>query len=268
MSTGTVVVSRVGTENRVVQVELAAPPHNFASLDLMNALGDALHEAATDGALAAVVCSQGTSFCAGAQFSGGSGARAQNFGNFVSSEEQSAIGPFYEAAVRIFDVKIPIVAAVHGPAVGAGFGLTTACDLRVSCPEAFFATNFVKLGIHPGFGISLVLPELIGLARATDLLLTGRRVGGEEAMRLGLVDRLVARDEVRSTAVALADEIAGNAPLAVGETRATLREGLAARVRERLAHERRVQDQLAKTSDAEEGMAAMLEKRTPKFKRA
>jgi enoyl-CoA hydratase/carnithine racemase len=259
-----VVVSRIGTDGRVVQAELAAPPHNFASLDLMIELGDALHAAAADGARAAVICSQGSSFCAGAQFGGGTGTRASGFGSFVAAT-QSPIGPFYEAAVRLFDVVIPMVAAVHGPAVGAGFGLTTACDLRVSCPEAFFATNFVKLGIHPGFGISLVLPELIGPARATDLLLTGRRVGGEEAYRLGIVDRLVARDDVRSTAVALADEIGANAPLGVQATRATIREGLAARVRTMLAHERATQDRLAKTSDAEEGIAAMLEKRTPNF---
>ena len=255
----------INHEGHVVIAELQAGPHNFASIDLMNQLGDALMAAQQAGARAAVICSEGKSFCAGAHFGGGSGERAAGFGAFVAAEDSTPIGPFYEAAVRMFQVEIPMVAAVHGPAVGAGFGLAAACDLRVSCPEAFMATNFVKLGIHPGFGISLTLPELVGPARAADILLTGRRIGGEEAFSLGLVNRLVPADQVRATAIALAQEIAGAAPLAVQSTRATLRKALYERVRAQLAHERAVQDRLSATADAEEGIAAMLERRDPIF---
>lgn len=261
---GQIGIERIG---HVVVAELQAGPHNFASVTLMSELADALQSAAADGARAAVIAAEGKSFCAGAQFSGSSGSRASNFGAFVQADE-SAIGPFYEAAVRIFDVSIPMVAAVHGPAVGAGFGLATACDLRVICPEAFMATNFVRLGIHPGFGISLTLPELVGPARASDILLTGRRISGEECFQLGLANRLVAQAEVRSTAIALAAEMAAAAPLAVAATRATLRGELAARVRERLVHERQTQDRLSATADAEEGIAAMLERRDPVFRGA
>ena len=252
-------------EGHVVIVELQRGPHNFANTDLMNELADALLGATADGARAGVICSEGKSFCAGAQFSGESGTRANNFGSFVKSEDASPIGPFYESAVRMFSVAIPLVAALHGPAVGAGFGLATACDLRVICPEAFMATNFVRLGIHPGFGISLTLPELVGPARASDILLTGRRIYGEEAFQLGLANRLVAQADVRSTAIALATEIGSAAPIAVQETRATLRKGLTERVRVQLLHERQTQDALAKTKDAEEGIASMLEKREPVF---
>ncbi len=254
----------VSYDGHVVIAELQAGPHNFASIDLMHELGDALLAAQRDGARSAVICSEGKSFCAGAHFGGGSGERAAGFGAFVAADD-SPIGPFYEAAVRMFQVEIPMVAAVHGPAVGAGFGLATACDLRVTCPEAFMATNFVKLGIHPGFGISLTLPELVGPARAADILLTGRRIGGEEAFALGLVNRLVPAGEVRSTAIALAQEIAAAAPLAVRSTRATLRKSLYERVRAQLAHERAVQDNLSTTADAEEGIAAMLERRAAIF---
>jgi enoyl-CoA hydratase/carnithine racemase len=255
-------VTRLG---HVVVAELLAGPHNFASSELLNTLSDALAAAEADGARAAVICAEGKSFCAGAQFSGGAGERAAGFGQFVQTVDDSPIGPFYEAAIRLFTIKIPLVAAVHGPAVGAGFGLATACDLRVICPEAFMATNFVKLGIHPGFGISLTLPELVGPARANDILLTGRRIGGEEAMALGLANRLVARDAVRQTAIDLATEIAGAAPLAVQATRATMRKGLYERVREQLQHERQTQDWLSSTADAEEGIAAMLERRDGVF---
>ena len=258
----TVGVSRDG---HVVVVELQQGPHNFASTDLMNDLSDALEAATADGARAAVICSEGKSFCAGAQFSGSTGTRANNFGSFVKSADASPIGPFYESAVRLFNQTIPIVAAVHGPAVGAGFGLATACDIRVICAEAFMATNFVKLGIHPGFGISLTLPQLIGPARAADVLLTGRRIYGEEAFQLGLANRLVAQADVRSTALAIATEIASAAPLAVRSTRATLRKGLAEAVREQLLHERQTQDWLSSTKDAEEGIASMLERRDAVF---
>jgi enoyl-CoA hydratase/carnithine racemase len=255
-------VTRLG---HVVVAELQAGPHNFASTALMNQLGDALLAAEADGARAAVICSEGKSFCAGAQFEKNSDDRAGGFGQFVAASDATPIGPFYESAVRMFTVKIPMVAAIHGPAVGAGFGLATACDLRVICPEAFMATNFVRLGIHPGFGISLTLPELIGPARAADVLLTGRRISGTEAMELGLANRLVAKDEVRATAIALATEIASGAPLATQATRATLRTGLYERVRAQLGHERTTQDWLSATADAEEGIAAMLERRDPVF---
>lgn len=258
----TVGVNRVG---HVVVVELQQGPHNFASVQVMNDLADALEAATADGARAGVVCSEGKSFCAGAQFSGDEGTRAANFGGGLINAESSPIGAFYESAVRIFNVTIPLVAAVHGPAVGAGFGLATACDLRVMATETFMACNFVRLGIHPGFGISLTLPELVGPARASDILLTGRRLGGQECFDLGLANRLVPSDQVRDTAIALAAEMASAAPLAVQATRATLRDGLAQRVRERLLHERATQDRLSATKDAEEGIAAMLERRDPVF---
>ncbi len=258
----TVGVTRQG---HVVVVEIQQGPHNFASVQVMNDLADALEAATQDGARAGVICSEGKSFCAGAQFAGSEGERAGNFGAFVQAGTESPIGPFYESAVRLFNVTIPLVAAVHGPAVGAGFGLATACDLRVICAEAFMACNFVRLGIHAGFGISLTLPELIGPARASDILLTGRRIPGQEAFDMGLANRIVAQADVRATAIALATEIAAAAPLAVQATRATLRDGLAARVRTQLLHERLTQDRLSATADAEEGIAAMLARREPEF---
>ncbi len=255
----------VTRDGYVAIAEIQAGPHNFASMELLNSLADQIAAAEADGARAVVICSEGKSFCAGAQFSGDSGSRAAGFSQFVATVDASPIGPFYEAAVRMFQVSIPMVAAIHGPAVGAGFGLATACDLRVICPEAFMATNFVRLGIHPGFGISLTLPELVGPTKAADILLTGRRIGGEEAMAMGLVNRLVPRDEVRATALALATEVASAAPLAVRATRDTMRASLYERVRAQLTHERKTQDVLSATADAEEGIAAMLERRDPVF---
>lgn len=246
-------------------VELRRPPHNLLDFGFLGSLAQALTDlAAETDCRALVLASEGRSFCAGANFRGP--------GALYSAAQQSPADAFrdytarlYAEAERIFAVPKPVVAAVHGPAVGAGVGLALACDLRVSCPEAFFAANFVRLGIHPGFATTVTLPALIGPSRASDMLLTGRRVGGEEAMAMGLVDRLVPAEEVRSAAQALAGEIAAAAPLAVAATRATLRGPLLARVKAQLAHEAAEQAKLIATADAVEGISAMLGRREPRF---
>jgi enoyl-CoA hydratase/carnithine racemase len=179
---------------------------------------------------------------------------------------REVVSRFYAQAERVFAIAKPMVAAVHGPAVGAGLGLALACDLRVTCSDAFFAGNFVRLGIHPGFALTITLPELIGPGRASDLLLTGRRVSGEEAVEIGLAERFVPGDKVRDAAIELAHEIAEAAPLAVTATRATLRAGLADRVKAALERELEEQARLMETTDAGEGISAMLARRPPNFR--
>jgi enoyl-CoA hydratase/carnithine racemase len=247
-------------DDHVAVVELHRPPHNYTDVDLLSAMCDHLDElAATGTARAVVLCSEGRSFSAGANFAaGGVGGDGTSFG--------SGTRRFYDQALRIFESQLPIVAAVHGPAIGAGLGLALACDLRVTCPEAWFGGTFTRLGIHPGFGISVTLPELIGPARAADVLLTGRRIQGDEALALGLANRCVAQAEVRDAAIALAGEIAAAAPLAVVATRATLRRGLADRVRDVLHHELETQNRLSATADAAEGIAATAARRAPIFR--
>ena len=167
--------------------------------------------------------------------------------------------------MRLFSAKKPIVAAVQGAAVGAGLGLALVADFRVAAPEARFAANFVKLGFHPGFGITYTLPRLIGEQKAALMCLTGRRIKGEEALAWGLVDELVPLEELRDAALALAREIAENAPLAVQATRATLRAGLAAAVKAQTDHELIEQTALRKTADFAEGVRAVAERRPGKF---
>lgn len=256
---------RFWVDGSVAIVELARPPHNFLDADLMAALVGALDEAADrDGCLAIVIASEGRSFCAGANF-GATGTGSGTEGASATDGFRAVVSRFYQEAEKIFAIPKPLVAAVHGPAIGAGLGIALACDLRVTCPEAFFAANFVRLGIHPGFGLSVTLPELIGPGRAADLLLTGRRVGGEEALSIGLAERCVPADDVRKVSVELAAEIAEAAPLAVAATRSTLRRGLSERVHDALALELEEQARLMGTADAAEGISAMLARRPPKF---
>lgn len=234
----------------VALLEIRRPPHNHASEDMLRELADQLDRFDADpGVRCTVLAAEGRVFCAGADFSAGAQDPA----------------PFYVQAMRLFRTAKPLVAAVHGAAVGAGLGLAVAADFRVGCAEARFAANFNRLGFHPGFGLSLTLPRLVGPQQAGLLLYTGQRIGGEQALRIGLVDQLVAQAEVRASALALAAEIALSAPLAVTSTRATLRHGLADAVAAANRHERALQLQHYATADFREGVRAMAERRAPHF---
>lgn len=256
----------VGVEitGNVAVIELQAPPHNFLTPTLVHSVADALESFEHDARVsAAVLCAQGRSFCAGANFSGGSGA----LGNEDSSEPigGSTTLELYAAAARLCEVSIPFVAAVQGPAIGGGLGLAMVATMRVASPEARFSANFAALGIHPGFGLSVLLPEQLGPSRAAEVLLTAKRYTGEEAVEIGLADRCVPADELRDTAMAMAADIAVNAPLAVRSINRTLRAGLADRVRDATEHEAEQQRLLSATDDAAEGIRAVTERRPGNF---
>jgi enoyl-CoA hydratase/carnithine racemase len=244
-------------DGHVALLTIDRPPHNFVSVDLMASLADALEDIDAERDLrASVLASAGKSFCAGADLASPTG---------VAGAGMEGINPLYVQAVRLFCAKKPIVAAVQGAAVGAGLGLALVADFRVAAPEARFTSNFVKLGFHPGFGVTHTLPRVIGVQRAQLMCLTGRRIKGEEALAWGLVDQIVPLDELRGAALDLAREIAENAPLAVQATRATMRAGLAAAVKAQTDHELIQQAALRKTADFAEGVRAVNERRPGVF---
>lgn len=239
-------------------VELCRPPYNFFDQALIGALADAFDALEADPQCRAIVlAAQGRSFCAGADFS----APAPVAG------ERSDPAALYRQAVRLFALRKPLVAAVQGPAVGGGLGLALVADFRVTCAEARFCANFTRLGFHPGFALSVTLPRLVGAQQAALLLYTGRRIHGAEALRIGLADELVAQDLVRERAQALAEEIAGSAPIALESTRASLRAGLLDAVRAAVEHEAHEQRRHFQTRDFREGVAAMAQRRAPVFER-
>ncbi len=203
-----------------------------------------------------MLASEGRHFCAGANFGVG--------GDFAGDRVRAA-ERLYRRAARLFDVRTPIIAAVQGSAVGGGLGLACAADFRVADAGTRFVANFALLGFHQGFALSVTLPDLVGRQVATDMLLTGRRVGGEEAVRIGLADRLSEPGKQREVAVGWARSFAAAAPLAVRSIRATLRSGLQARIAEALDHELAEQSRLWTTRDAAEGIAASLDRRAPVF---
>src|ERR1041385_1369642 len=171
----------VEVRDHVATVEIHRPPHNFFDDVLIANLADAL-ESLRDGdeCRAVVLASEGKSFCAGADFS-----RAEQGDDEISS---GAVERLYGHAARVFEFPKPIVAAIQGAAVGGGLGLAVAADFRVVAPEARFAANFARLGIHPGFGLTHTLPRLIGVQRASLMFYTGRRINGQQAIEWGLAD--------------------------------------------------------------------------------
>jgi enoyl-CoA hydratase/carnithine racemase len=248
----------VSIDNYVAQVEIHRPPHNYFDVQLIRDLASAFNDLDADPACRALVlAAEGKSFCAGANF-----ANRNPTGATETSQEGN---PLYAEGVRLFSCKKPVVAAVQGAAIGGGLGLALVADFRVVTREARFAGNFVKIGIHPGFGLTYTLPRLIGSQKASLLLLTGRRIDGEEALAMGLADVLVEPDRLRSAALGLAREIAENAPLAVLSTRATMRRGLAEAVKAQTDHEFVEQARLMRTEDHKEGVKAVAERRVGNF---
>ncbi len=250
----------VTKSGHVALVEIQRPPNNFFDSRLINALGDAFESLDEDSDVRALVlASQGKHFCAGANYADSSRQKEQ-------VQRRAGEGnPLYAAAVRLFACRKPVVAAVQGAAVGGGFGLAVMPDFRVVCREARFTANFVKLGFHPGFGLTYTLPKLIGEQRANFMFLTGRRINGETAYSWGLADVLTDQRSLRQEAMNLAVEIAENAPLALLSIRATMRSGIAEAVRAHTDHEGAEQFRLQQTEDYKEGVRAVAERRPGHF---
>jgi enoyl-CoA hydratase/carnithine racemase len=251
VSVGAFMTIGVEVQEHVAVIELSDPPHNFLSVEQVREIADALHGFEDDpNVRAAVLVHQGRSFCAGANLAG---------------EGAGSSGDLYEQAARLCEASTPFIAAIQGPAIGGGLGLALTATMRVTCPEARFSANFVKLGIHHGFGLSVTLPDLVGPSRAAYVLLTGKRFNGEEATRLGLADACVPQGQVRDEALGLAREIASGAPLAISSINRTLRAGLADRVREATRHEADEQAKLFATDDSREGIKSVTERREGNF---
>ena len=240
----------------VATVEICRGPNNFFDITLIDALAGAFEALGGDPACRAIVlCSEGKHFCAGADF-----ARRDR-----STVDDGSDRHLYDAAVRLFETRTPVVAAVQGAAIGGGLGLALMPDFRVAAPEARFAANFARLGFHHGFGLSVTLPALVGQQHALELLYTGRRIDAAEALAIGLVDEVAPLERLRERARARATEISLSAPLAVRSIRETMRGELPARIRAATARERAEQERLQRTADFKEGIAASAERRTPRF---
>jgi enoyl-CoA hydratase/carnithine racemase len=172
----------------------------------------------------------------------------------------------YSPFLSMLDIEVPTVAAMSGHAVGGGLGLAIVCDLRIASESARYGANFVRLGLHPGMATTYLLPRLVGVPRALELLLTGRIVSGREAADMGLANHALPAAGVLPRARELADEIASAAPIAVRLTKQTIYRHLQWGPVEAARYEAHLQSRTLETDDSREGIAALLEKRPPVFR--
>jgi enoyl-CoA hydratase/carnithine racemase len=247
--------------DRVGMITLNRPDHrNAMTPELLDAFSEAIDEARADATIRClVITGRGRCFSAGADL------RSSLQRTDLGKPSREASFAMYEPFLKVLDVEVPVIAAMNGHTVGGGFGLALLADIRVANVDSKYGVNFARLGIHSGLGISYVLPRLVGLANASELLFTGRLVRGSEAFQMGLVTHAEEADEVMPTAMRLARSIAGSAPTAVKQMKASIRRGLAWEIRAAALEEAGLQAASLASNDAKEGVAAILEKREPEF---
>ncbi len=211
-----------------------------------------------------IVTGAGRSFCSGgdlgmlARDSGVEGATGPSMGETPRQ--------FYDQFLSLRNLPVPTIAAINGPAIGAGLCLALACDLRVAASGATMGMTFVRVGIHPGMGATYLLPSLVGTAKAFELFFTGRIFDATEALSYGLVNRVVPRPGLLEDVGALAAEIAASAPIAVRTLKESIYRMMNPGLEQALEFESRQQAATFATADAKEGVKAIMERRKPKFR--
>lgn len=208
---------------------------------------------------------------AGKAFSAGGDIKAMRdkTGNFGGNPVEIAEGyrtNIHRALKALDGIKVPLIAAINGAAIGLGCDLACLADIRIASDRAKFGVTFLKLGIIPGDGGTWILPRVIGQSRAAELFYTGDIINAEKACEWGLVSRVVPADELMDEAIALAEKIAAMPPLALRQTKNLLRQGRSVTYDTALELAASTQAQMHHTQDHAEGVAALIEKRAPDFK--
>lgn len=235
---------------------------NALSVDLTTALLDAFGRAAADAELRAVVLTgAGRAFCAGGDLALIADARRRNAGH----ELESLLRGGSQLALAICDTPVPVLAAVNGPAAGAGMNVALACDMRIASESASFGQNFAKVGLFPDFGGTYFLPRLAGPARAAEMFYTGDMISAAEAERIGVVNQVVPHDRLAEEARALAAKLAAAPPIAARAVKKVLFGSDRAALARALEMEVQQQVKCFLSEDCSEGLRAFFEKRTPQF---
>lgn len=245
-------------DNGVAWLRLNRPQsRNAIDEPLRRALAEAVKKAerAPD-VRALVVVGEGQAFCAGAD--------VREFQERTGAVEE--IRADYEFILqRLHGMPKPTIAAVNGAAAGVGASIAFACDLRYATPEAFFVEAFVKIGLTVDGGASWLLPRLIGPGKALEMFYTGDPLGAEEASRLGLVNRLVGREQLEPSVRELAERLASGPAAALGAIKRSVNFATAATLEEAMEFEFGLQGVMMESEDFSEGVSAFLEKRAPRF---
>lgn len=234
---------------------------NSMTVELLDAFVDAVAEARSDtDARCVVITGKGRCFSAGADLT----ANLQKDGARPLQPHERSYA-MYEPFLSVLDIEVPVIGALNGHTVGGGLGLALVCDIRIGNREAKYGANFARLGLHPGMAISYILPRVVGVSRAAEMLFGGELIDGAEAERIGLLSHAVDAQDVVPRATTLANRIAQNAPIAVRMTKKTFYEGLHWNVRAAAMKEAFAQAVTLETNDVKEGIDALLQKRDPNF---
>ena len=209
-----------------------------------------------------VITGAGRGFCTGAD--------VEVMSDLLARGDVETFEGLVQAGMRVVQqlraIRQPVIAAVNGPAAGAGASLALACDVRIASERASIGITFNRIGLHPDWGATYFLPRLVGSGRAAELVFTGRMVEAREAERIGLFDRMVPVEEFDATVRALAEELAAKPPLALALAKQTLGRSFDGGVDDLLGAEREAQLRCFQSADAREGIAAFHEKRRPVFR--
>ncbi len=258
---------RFETEGRVALLTIDRPEvHNALDFETSDALVAAWERFRDDDDLRVAILSGAgeRSFCAGADLRG-----VGDFYKSLSSAQRlrrSERIPGLGGITKNLSIDKPIIAAINGHCLAGGLEIALACDLRIASENASFGLPEVTRGIIPGAGGTQRLPRLIGTERALDLIMTGRRIDAAEALRLGLVSRVVEATGLREESLGIAATIAENGPLAVRAAKAAVWHGVDLPLEEGLRLEQLLAEPVRQSDDAQEGPRAFLEKRKPEFK--
>jgi len=250
--------------DHIATITLNRPENrNSMTPDVLDGLASSLQRINADTDVRCVIITgKGKSFCAGADFK--TGAQAESKGNAVMPNDRSFA--IYQSFLSVLEIEVPVIGALNGHAIGGGLGLAMVCDMRVANRDSKYGANFTKLGLHPGMSTTYLLPRLVGLPRAAELLFTGRIITGEEAAEYGLANYAVGTDEVLAKAQELAGEVASSAPIATRWTKRSLYENVQFDPVTAGRHEADLQSRTIETEDFKEGVEALLNKRKPEFK--
>jgi len=251
-------------EDAIGVITLNRPDNrNSMTLELLEAFTAAVAEVRDDPALRCVVITgNGNCFSAGADFR--ATIQREHKDRLTLPHELSF--RMYEPFMSVLDIEVPVIAALNGHTVGGGIGLALMCDVRIGARSAQYGVPFARLGLHAGLGITYLLPRLVGVSRAAELLFTGRKFLGEEAYAMGLLSAVVDTEQVMPRALAMARTIANNAPIAVRMMKRSMYRHLDwDKVRDAAYQESFAQAISIGTEDLREGVDALLSKREPNF---
>jgi enoyl-CoA hydratase/carnithine racemase len=251
----------VSKENSIGFVTLNRPPANSYNAEFMQHLNAAIDQVRADDGIKVVIVQSALErfFCAGAD--------VKAFASNPPAVNTEMVRYAHEVLVRIGRTPKIFIAAINGHALGGGLEIALACDLRFAADGKFqMGLPEATLGLLPGNGGTQRLPRLIGKAKALDMMITGRTVGPQEALELGIVDRVFPAHELMSETRAYAETLAKGATYAIGLIKLAVNEGMAGNLSAGLAFELEGISQLFKSEDAREGFSAFLEKRKPAFK--